>query len=373
MKVCLVSSAFPPDFWGGVEHYVERLYLGLKERGHQVKVLTEFSKTVSSNPDVVQIAVPPSEAWSYWSWIRQARTYLARNDFDVVHGNELKGHLTCLASRYSRFVLTPHSWLTPRDSFDSFWHTIGWSLKYAALYRASKILAPTNVVRKSILSTLTLLDSTKVITVPPGGVDLDLFTPTVSPDLVRSSFNLSSDFVIMYYGKVRPDKGIEDILVAARKVMSASSDVCIVVAGGPKGAPGKYYRHLCKTQNDVLFTGFIPLIEAPQFLKSADIFSVYTPPGTPETFCQSLVQAMACGAPVVCSDIPVFREVTKGAALLVPPQRPDLLAGAFLRLKNDPGLCNQLGKTARKVVEEHYSWKAVIDRVERVYGETLRK
>ncbi len=372
MRVCIVSGTFPPDYWGGVEHYVEQLYTRLAQRKHQVTVLTQFYKTASTDPHIVQVRVPESEGKSYWSWMQQASRFLNSQEFDVVHGNELKGHLACLVSRHHRCVLTPHSWLTVRHSMDgNLQHMLGWTLKYASLFKASKILAPTDVIRRSIISTLNLPNQHRVITVPPGGVDLDLFTPTLGGESVRESFGLSSKFVIMYYGKVRPDKGITDILSAARTTRLKSPEVAIVVAGGPKGGPDRYYRHLRETQRDTIFTGFIPLTDAPRFLKAADIFSVYTPSGTPETFCQSLVQAMACGLPVVCSDIPVFREVTKGAALLVPPRRPDLLADAFMALKNNPHLREKLGRAARGMAEQYYSWDRVIDRIEKTYYELL--
>ena len=83
---------------------------------------------------------------------------------------------------------------------------------------------------------------------------------------------------------------------------------------------------------------------------------------------------MACGKSVVSSDIPGIKEVvTHGQnGLLVPPKKPEALANAVLTLLNDKNLRRKLGKNARQLMVEKYSWDRVITNIGKVYNEAIR-
>jgi len=73
-----------------------------------------------------------------------------------------------------------------------------------------------------------------------------------------------------------------------------------------------------------------------------------------------LVECMAMGLPVVCSDFPVYREVAgeTGAGILVDPTKPREIADAIESLVRNPALAHQMGEAGRESVRSRFNWQA---------------
>jgi glycosyltransferase involved in cell wall biosynthesis len=82
-------------------------------------------------------------------------------------------------------------------------------------------------------------------------------------------------------------------------------------------------------ENEIVQLGAVPYHQLHHLYRSCD---VYVTPSYAETFAHPLVEAMACGLPIVASDLPVHREVCGGAALYFDVSRPDLLARSVSRV-----------------------------------------
>jgi phosphatidylinositol alpha-mannosyltransferase len=122
----------------------------------------------------------------------------------------------------------------------------------------------------------------------------------------------------------------------------------------------------------VEFLGRVSDAEKVQLFRTAD---VYVSPATGrESFGIVLLEAMAAGAPIVCSDIHGYKGVVKRGeqALLVPPGDSKGLAEAMLRLLGDPELRVRMGASGRERVVE-YGWDRVAARVEAYYGFAIRR
>jgi glycosyltransferase involved in cell wall biosynthesis len=78
-----------------------------------------------------------------------------------------------------------------------------------------------------------------------------------------------------------------------------------------------------------------------------------------------LFEYMACGKAIIASDLPVLREVlTHGeTALMVPPEDIDAWADALSTLEGNPSFRERLGREARRLLAEEYSWRKRADRV----------
>ena len=83
---------------------------------------------------------------------------------------------------------------------------------------------------------------------------------------------------------------------------------------------------------------------------------------------------MACGLPVVATDIGGNREViTNGVdGFLVPPKTPKVMAETMLKLLGDDGLRESAGIAARKTIENYYTWDKIADNFERIYETALK-
>jgi glycosyltransferase involved in cell wall biosynthesis len=98
-------------------------------------------------------------------------------------------------------------------------------------------------------------------------------------------------------------------------------------------------------EDHVVFTGYVPEEELPYLFSAADVF-VY--PSFYEGFGIPPLEAMACGIPVVTSNVSSLPEVVGDAGLLVDPQNTDEIAGAIIRALTDEALRSDLAKRGRK-------------------------
>jgi len=122
--------------------------------------------------------------------------------------------------------------------------------------------------------------------------------------------------------------------------------------------------------NNVVFTGFVPSIELPSYYRSADIFCAPATGG--ESFGIVLLEAMACGKPVIATDIQGYASVLAHGdeGLLVPPKDIESLAQALLSLLNDKSLRLKMGEKG-KIKAEKYSWPNLARQVTDYYNSLL--
>jgi L-malate glycosyltransferase len=124
-------------------------------------------------------------------------------------------------------------------------------------------------------------------------------------------------------------------------------------------------------QSRVHFLGARSQRDLPEALRACDVVAL--PSLVPEAFPLTVVEALACGVPVVASDCPGVRSMAgeMSGLLTVPPNNPSRLAEAINRLFVDEPLRHQLGEAGRRFVEEHYGWPTIAGNLEGIYQEVL--
>ncbi len=136
--------------------------------------------------------------------------------------------------------------------------------------------------------------------------------------IISKYYGLSDDF-ILYVGGFSPRKNIFGLIYAFSKLLSKSSRNLKLVIAGKKGESFEKYREFTeKLQivNSVIFPGFIPLEHMPYLYNCAKLFvylSFYEGFGLPP------IEAMACGVPVIASNVTSLPEILKDSALFVDP------------------------------------------------------
>jgi glycosyltransferase involved in cell wall biosynthesis len=117
----------------------------------------------------------------------------------------------------------------------------------------------------------------------------------------------------------------------------------------------------------VRFLGPVPHEELPRLLAVSDVLVATS--FASETFGIALVEAQACGVPVVASRFGGFPEVVRDGetGLLVPPQDPAALAAALRALLPDSGRRRRMGEAGRRWVAEQFHWERVAERVLEAY------
>jgi len=194
----------------------------------------------------------------------------------------------------------------------------------------------------------------------------DIYTPvdkTLAKAYIREKYGIEDDF-FLYVGGFNPRKNIKSLLLAYAYIKERLKKCYKIVILGKQG---KSYddlvklSHKLKISNDCIFTGFIPVDDMPLFYNAASVF-VY--PSLYEGFGLPVVESMACGTPVITSNITSLPEVVGDAAITVYPDDYEAIGNNMLQLVED----EMLYETMRAKALERaslYSWdKTVKDTIE---------
>jgi len=173
----------------------------------------------------------------------------------------------------------------------------------------------------------------------------DSFRPCRAPetDAVRHRHAIPECFILCV-ATLEPRKNIGTLLKAYALLRQAGGDVpALVLVGGEGwgGEPARIERLIdrLRLQGTVVWRDYISHEELPALYSAACLFVF---PSLYEGFGLPPLEAMACGAPVVCSNAPSLPEVVGDAALLVPPRDAECMAGAMRKLLDDDVLSREL-------------------------------
>jgi glycosyltransferase involved in cell wall biosynthesis len=149
---------------------------------------------------------------------------------------------------------------------------------------------------------------------------------------VRARYNLPEHF-ILYVGTIEPRKNLTALLEAFHHLL-ATHDLRLVFVGKKGWLYEGFFRRLRELglEDRVIFTGYVPDEDLPAIYSVADLFVF---PSLYEGFGLPVLEAMACGVPVICSNTSSLPEVAGDAALLVDPTDVRALAGAMERALRD--------------------------------------
>jgi len=237
----------------------------------------------------------------------------------------------------------------------------------AVFGRAQRVIA---AAEENIASSDILTRFKDRCTVIPYGVDLRSFelTETEAVEVERRRAT-AGEGMVLFVGVLRPYKGVDVLLKAMARVRAR----LIVVGRGPNRLELSGLAARLGISGRVLFLGEVSDSERRILLHACDVF-VLPSIDNREAFGIAQLEAMACGRPVIASDLPTgVRFVNKNqmTGLLVPPGDSDALAAALQRLLGDERLRQTLGNAAKKRAELEFSSDRMVRRVQQVYEEVL--
>ncbi len=199
----------------------------------------------------------------------------------------------------------------------------------------------------------------------PNGVDTDFFKPVERrPD----GYPLDESPVILFVGRAEPRKGI-NILLESFSMLLSKIPECKLVIVGEGHSRKKYLTSYRLPDSSLIVTGFVLDEDLPAYYSSADVFCAPALGG--ESFGLVLLEAMACGTPVVASDIPGYREVIKstGGGILFKTGDAESLSGALADILLKDELRSALKVSGLERVKA-FAWSSIATRVERIYMES---
>jgi glycosyltransferase involved in cell wall biosynthesis len=210
----------------------------------------------------------------------------------------------------------------------------------------------------------TLIDDRKLRLIMGSGVDTTRFYPSSSPVLEHEPVR------VLLASRILWDKGIGEFVEAARLLSAEGLPVCFRLAGSPDpGNPASVpdAQIAAWVQEGIVeFLGKVA--DMPTLLRESDIVVL---PSYREGLPKSLIEAAACGIPMVTTDVPGCREVVSDGetGLLVPVREAAALAGAIRRLCSAPEWARDLGRAARERALREFDERVVIAKTLAVYRE----
>ncbi|MFE5887364.1 glycogen synthase [Streptomyces sp. NPDC056468] len=382
MRVGLLTREYPPDVYGGAGVHVEFLARELRDlvdlevhcwgEGRAVGVLRHrpWSALDTSNDALRTFSVDLAMA-------------AGLEGRELVHSHtwyaNLGGHLAKLLYGIPH-VMTAHS-LEPLRPWKAEQLGGGYALsswaERTAIEAADGVIAVSGAMREDILSCYPALDPARVHVVH-NGIDTTLYRPDRGTD-VLSRFGLDPDRpYVLFVGRITRQKGVPHLLRAVRDIDPAAQ---VVLCAGAPDTPEidrefrDLYQELSRVREGVHWIPqMLPRPEVIQLLTHAAVFvcpSVYEPLGIVN------LEAMACGTPVVASQVGGIPEVVDdGKTGLLVPLDDDFEAGlarALDSLIGDPETAGRMGEAGRQRAVGEFGWDAVARRTARLYGEILKQ
>ncbi len=377
MKILEVTPFFSPVHGGSAE-VPYQLCRELSKRGHQVTVYTSDFRLGPDYIGSIPLAtvLPFKTRLSCASFtvtpdmVNRAREDLAR--FDIVHLHNYRTFQNMVAHHYAvrygvPYVLQAHgsaatffqkAWL--KRTFDTFWGR-------GILNDASRLIAVTTAEAEQYQGLGASKDKTVIV---PHGIDLSQFDHLPERGAFRKKYALGEgQRIVLFLGRLDRTKGV-DLLVRAFASLSKEHKARLVIAGPDFGYLKTVRRlvHRLRVEEKVLFTGPLYGRDKLEAYVDADVCVL---PSRYEIFGLTILEACACGTPVIISDRCGLADAVRGRAGLVIPGDVESLHSAIETMLNDDAARRKFGETGRRLVQDGFGWEQVAARVEKLYGEVV--
>jgi len=374
VRIALVTEYYFPHL-GGVTEHVHNLALELERQGHPTIVFTANMGVPTRSTDPHDLVDPP-----FVRRIGTSRTIYSAGSFArVTTGASLRRDLKALFRRERIDLVHIHGGLNPTLGLvgPSAAHDLGIPVvaTFHSWFATSALL---RIFRRPLQRRLDRHAAVMAVSQPvidahsryleadweivPNGVDTEFFRADARPQGPRGCPEL------LFLGRLDPRNGLDTVLVAMGRVLEERPGAHLTVAGDGPLRP-VYERLARPLGRSVTFLGRVNG-DRPACYSQADL---YLCPTTKASFGITLLEAMACGTPMVVSDIVGFRELVDGGreAVLVPKERPTVWADTILELLADRPRLEAMSVAGRRKAED-YAWPRITEQVMRVYRRVLQ-
>lgn len=405
MRILLMNDKYRQP--GATSAIVENLRVGYERKGHEVRVLT--THRTEANPDIVRDGIVTSIPVSYRASLRhylclwQPRVSrmleqaMAGWKPDVVHAHNVHTYLTYDALRIAAEA-TPRVFLTTHDVMSFAYRRLATSRFLSSLGKDARVTVLDSVravglqynplrnflirrtLRRSVKRVLPVSKALELglnqngiahTTVVHNAIDTD--RPAVSEgdiDAFRKEFGLHGKKVILFGGRLGPDKGTREIIRAMRVVKDRCPNAFLLVTG----ETAKWEEVIHAEDPDGTLAGFHASTGwlSPEKIRtafaSADV--VTTPSMCLDTFNMMNLEGMLAKKPVVGTLFGGTPEVVQDGktGFIVDPRDTDAYADRLLAFLNDPALAKTMGEAGYERAKKHFDLDTQVDRYLELFG-----
>jgi len=384
----MLTWEYPPRIVGGIARHCFGLAKALAKMGHSVYVVTldfpgasyyEDSEGVKIYRAKIELGHPNFIVWTLlFNHFMEKRIAMLSKDakFDIIHAHDWLVAPASIASKHYLkvpLISTMHSTEVGRShglhNPDSYLiDGIEWWLTY----ESKRIIVTSNAMKNEVEEHFRL-PSWK-IDVIPNAIDASKYNITVDRSIVKRRFGIdSSERIVLFIGRLVPQKGVEYLIMAAPKIFGQHPEARIVIVGD--GWSKDHLWNLASSigcQHKIIFLGFISDQDLIELTLSSDVLVV---PSVYEPFGIVALEGMAAGVPVVASNTGGLAEIIEHdrTGFLAYKENPDSIAWGVNKVLSDSGYASWLVQNAKRKINEVYSWDAVARKTIETYEKALRE
>ena len=360
MRLCYLANAQSIHTHKWVRFFVER--------GHDVHVISfEDARIEGATVHILKLPIlvrNATFALKMFSTFR-IRTLIKRLDPDVLHAHYVTNYgLFGALCGFHPFVLT--AW-----GADVLFGQIGRYIsivKYVAIYvlRHADLMTCDAAHMKEAMKRLGVPSSK--IAVIYFGIDTQKFAPRQKNERLKAKLAILGAPAVVSLRNLEALYDVETLIRSVPLVINEVPRTKFVIAG--KGPKEKHLMGLAKdlgVSGNVSFVGFIPNDELPQYLAAMD---VYVSTSTSDAgIAASTAEAMACGLPVIVTDVADNRKWVEDGmnGFVIPVKDPETLAEKIVYLLKDERRRKEFGKRNREIIEQRNDYYKEMEKMEKIY------
>lgn len=360
MRIGMMADVYKPHV-SGITNYISLNKKYLEAAGHEVFVFTFGDDDYPDDETNILRSVGfPILDTGYYISLRykpEARQLLRTMDVAHVHHPFLSGSLALrycrprgiplIFTNHTRYDLYAHAYLPAIP--DVVGETALQAYMPSFCRSCDLVIAPSHGMRQVLLK----LGVDAPVDVVPNGVDLRPFQNPVEPRNPESFGFSPDDVILVYTGRMGPEKNLSFLLRAFNGALHACDRARLLLIGdGPERDNLQDRARVMGIENQVHFTGMVPYVELPGYLAAAHIFVTAS---VTEVHPLSVIEAMAAGLPVLGIQSPGVGDTIVDGETGFLADEVDLAAftGKMVRLLMDRELQQMMGNQAREAAQQY--------------------
>ena len=259
------------------------------------------------------------------------------------------------------------------NSNEKFMVSFNWFLRIfeeKMLERSNRLIAVSDFTRRELKQYYRVNEAK--IRVIHNGVDVDKFKPASYKRKIKKDLGFNpDDTAILSVGRLYARKGLFTLIESMPTVVHRFPRAKFIISGkGQSNEMKKLTDHATRlgVNENIVFTGYFPDSKLPKLYQAADVFAFST---FYENLPFAVLEALSSGLPVVTTNVGGLPEMIESGknGFLVQPFSSRELADKILYLLEHPDAASEMAFLARKVIEERFDWRLIVQKVLKVYDE----
>jgi glycosyltransferase involved in cell wall biosynthesis len=398
---------------GGMIHYAYQMCTAMAKTGADITLVTSSDYELSNYPHNFTInkllnlwpltdqllSIPPKNQFDaffrkiYWTGRRGVRalrlitqwvkltTYLAKERPDIIQfgATEFPFEVIFLRSLKRKGLILSqicHEF-EPRDTEKNILTSLNNQFFFNILQTFSVIFLHGEANRKRFLE-LFNIPQERIHLIPLGNEQIFQMSNESGEfsKTLRTKYGFSSsDKVVLFFGHITPSKGVSDLLEAFKVVHTQDKQVRLLIAGMPlrdidMNNLFNLTTSLGISESTIFDTRYLPMEEVGPLMNLATVVAY---PYVNSTQSAALQTAYAFGKPVISTNVGGLPEAVDNgkSGFLVPPNSPEALGKAILKITNDSHLATKMGKYAYHLSQTRFAWEPIAKQILDTYEEAL--